>query len=176
MNAHVLMVLYTGIVFLSAGACLLEVNRLLGETFHTKLTAHWFWRGLCFFGALALFWYGALILFPGRAVQVQHMSIGLPVIGTVLLGVVLALLDRVMADREPPPWSVTFLRLLALLGRDNLLKGAAFRLKPAAFCDPAVAEVTQGRVVRLLVIISAIILIACIAGFILISSAADPAI
>ena len=28
MNAHVLMVLYTGITFVSAGACLLEICRL----------------------------------------------------------------------------------------------------------------------------------------------------
>ena len=32
MNAHVLMVLYTGITFVSAGACLLEICRLLGKT------------------------------------------------------------------------------------------------------------------------------------------------
>ena len=98
MNAHVLMVLYTGITFVSAGACLLEICRLLGKTYETKASASMLWRGVHFIGAAILFVYGCMVLFPGRALQVQHMSIGLPLVGTVIIVAALAYLDHVMGD------------------------------------------------------------------------------
>lgn len=173
MSLHLLMVLYAGVVFLAAGGALLEIARLLGKTFKTKVSAPWWVQGGVFVGAAILFGYGCMILFPGRAVQVQHMSSGLPLVGTVVLGMALWLLDHVTGEREPPPWSVDFLRLVALLGWDNLLKGAAFKTAPAAYLDPLPrGGPVGGRVIRVVVILGAILAIGATACTILINSAA----
>lgn len=171
MNAHVLMVLYTGITFVSAGACLLEICRLLGKTYETKASASMLWRGLHFVAAAILFGYGCMVLFPGKALQVQHMSIGLPLVGTVIIVSALAYLDHVMGEREPPPWSHQFIQLLVLLGMDGLSRRAAFMLPPAAVGDGAPPEDDGKRGLRLLVLTGAIAVIAGIAGFILTNSA-----
>lgn len=97
------MALYTGIAFVSAGACLLEICRLVGKSYETKASASMLWRGLHFVAAVILFGYGCMVLFPGKAFQVQYMSIGLPLVGTVVIVAALAYLDHVMGEREPPP-------------------------------------------------------------------------
>jgi len=172
MNAHVLMVLYTGITFVSAGACLLEICRLLGKTYEAKASASMLWRGVHFIGAAILFVYGCMVLFPGRALQVQHMSVGLPLVGTVIIVAALAYLDHVMGEREPPPWSHQFIQLLVLLGMDGLSRRAAFMLPPAATDDGPPPESDGNRGLRLLVLTGAIAVIASVAGFILTNSAA----
>lgn len=173
MNSHLLIVLYAGGVFLASGACLLEISRLLGKTFETKVSAPWWVRGAVFAGAVTLFGYGCVILFPGRAISVQHMSLGLPAVGTVVLGMALWLLDHVTGEREPPPWSVDFLRLVALLGWDSLLKGAAFKTRPAAYLDPLPPSgPASGRLVRVAVLVGAVLTISAIACVILLNSAA----
>lgn len=170
--SHVAIVLYAGVVFLASGASLLEIARLLGKSFETRVSAKWWVQGVVFAGAAVLFGYGCVILFPGRAVQVQHMSLGLPLVGTVVLGMALWLLDHVTGEREPPPWSVDFLRLVALLGRDNLLKGATFRTEPAAYMDPIPRdEPISGRLVRVAVLLGSIVVIGLVAGTILLNSA-----
>ena len=171
MNAHVLMVLYTGITFVSAGACLLEICRLLGKAYETKASASMLWRGLHFVAAVILFGYGCMVLFPGKALQVQHMSIGLPLVGTVIIVSALAYLDHVMGEREPPPWSHQFIQLLVLLGMDGLSRRAAFMLPPAAVDDGSPPEDDGKRGLRLLVLTGAIAVIASVAGFILTNSA-----
>lgn len=171
---HVLMVLYAGSVFLGAGVSLLEIARLLGKSFETKVSAPWWVQGVVFLGAVILFGYGCVILFPGKALQVQHMSAGLPLVGTVVLGMALWLLDHVTGEREPPPWSVDFLRLVALLGRDSLLKDAAFRTHPAAYLDPLPTDVPVGsRLLRVAVLLGSIVVIGVIAATILTSSSAS---
>lgn len=172
MNAHVLMVLYTGIVFVSAGACLLEICRLLGKTYENKRSAGWVWRGLHFAAAVIFFGYGCMVLFPGQALRVQHMSIGLPLVGTVVIGFALGYLDHVMGEREPPKWTVQMVRVLALLGMEGLSRRAAFMLPPAPI-DAAPPEEAPGpRAQRLAVIGGAITLIGLVAGTILINATA----
>lgn len=171
MNAHVLMVLYTGIAFVSAGACLLEICRLLGKSYETKASASMLWRGLHFVAAVILFGYGCMVLFPGRALQVQHMTIGLPLVGTVVIVAALAYLDHVMGEREPPKWTVQMIRVLALVGMEGLSRRAAFLL-PAAPIDAGPPEESSGaRGARLAVIAGAIGVIAAVATVILTNSA-----
>lgn len=177
MNAHVLMVLYTGIVFVSAGACLLEICRLLGKSYESKASAPWPIRAAHFIAAVVLFGYGCMVLFPGRALQVQHMSLGLPMVGTVVIIGALAYLDHVMGEREPPKWTVQMIRVLTLLGTENLSRRAAFMLPPAPLeAPPPIGldrpeEDGRTRLLRLAVIAGAIATIATIAGFILTNSA-----
>lgn len=172
MNAHVLMVLYAGMTFIGSGASLLEIGRLLGKSFETKISASWWIRGPVYVGAGVLFAYGCILLFPGKAIQTQHMSIGLPLVGTVMLGMALWLLDIVTGEREPPPWSVDFLRLAALIGRENVIKGVAFRTAPAAYRDPLPPETpSAGRLVRVAVILGAIFVIVAVSAIILSNSA-----
>lgn len=54
MTAHEWMVLATGLIFLSAGAVLNQMSRLLGPTYHTKVTAHWTVRGFFFLSTAVL--------------------------------------------------------------------------------------------------------------------------
>lgn len=171
MNAHVLMVLYTGIVFVSAGACLLEICRLLGKAYENKRSAGWGWRGLHFLGAVILFGYGCMVLFPGEALRVQHMSPGLPLVGTVVVVGALAYLDHVMGEREPPRWSVQMIRVLALMGFEGLSRKAAFLLPPAPLDARPAPEAPGPRAQRLAVMGGAIALIGLIAGTILLNSA-----
>lgn len=170
--AHLLMVLYTGIVFLASGVCLLEVCRLLGKAYEKKVSAPWPWRLVHLVGAAILFGYGCVILFPGQALKVQHMSAGLPLVGTVGIVAALAYLDHVMGEREPPPWSHQFIQLLVLLGMDGLSRRAAFMLPPAATDDGPPPDDDGKRGLRLLVLTGAIAVIASVAGFILTNSAA----
>lgn len=172
MNAHVLMVLYTGLVFVAAGTSLLETCRLLGKAYENKPSAHIAWRGLHFVAAVIFFGYGVMVLFPGQALRVQHMSIGLPLVGTVVIGFALAYLDHVMGEREPPKWTVQMVRVLALVGLEGLSRRAAFMLPPAPI-DAAPPEEAPGpRAQRLAVISAAITLIGLIAGTILINATA----
>ena len=171
MNAHVMMVLYTGAAFLAAGCCLLEVCRLLGKSYENRPSAGWPWRALHFVAAAVLFGYGVVVLFPGQVLRVQHMSIGLPLVASVVLGGALAYLDHVMGEREPPPWSHQLLRLIALLGIDGLSRRAAFAFQPAAIDDGPPPLVGRARGVRLAVLTGAIATIAAVAGFILVNSA-----
>ncbi len=170
---HVALVLYAGVVFLASGASLLEIARLLGKTFKTRVSAPLWVQAVVFVGAVILFGYGCVILFPGQAIQVRHMSVGLPLVGTVVLGMALWLLDHVTAERDPPPWSVDVLRMAALIGRDSVIKGALFRTEPAAYMDPLPREGTLGgRLARLGVMVGAIALVGVIAATILINSSA----
>lgn len=171
MNAHVLIVLYTGIVFVSAGACLLEICRLLGKAYEAKRSAHVGWRGLHFVGAVILFGYGCMVLFPGKALQVQHMSLGLPLVGTVIIVAALAYLDHVMGEREPPRWTVQLIRVLALVGMEGLSRKAAFMLPPAPLDALPPDERPSERGVRLAVITGAIAIITSVAAVILANSA-----
>lgn len=171
--AHLLMVLYTGIVFLASGVCLLEVCRLLGKAYENKASAHWSWRLAHLVGAIILFGCGCVILFPGEALKVQHMSLGLPLVGTVSIVASLAYLDRVMGEREPPRWTVQMIRLFTLLGMDSVSRRVAFML-PAAPLDaaPPEDEDNGSRATRIAVLMSSIAVIAVVAGFILTNSAA----
>lgn len=172
MIAHFLMVIYTGAVFLIAGAVLLEICRLLGKAYENKASASMVWRALHFAGAVVLFGYGCMVLFPGRALQTEHMSIGLPLVGTVVIVGALGYLDHVMGEREPPPWSVQAIRLFTLLGMDGLSRRLAFKLPPARLGDAPLAEDSRSRGVRLAVLSGAIAIIVTVAGFILTTSAA----
>lgn len=123
MTAHDWMVLATGLVFLSAGAVLSQVFRLLGPTYHTKITAHWAVRGFFFASTLILVARGLSFVFPGRAFAVQHMSVLVPASAVVVLGLALVLLEWVMRDRAPPPWTE---RLLGFAVR----RGSRIRRSP----------------------------------------------
>jgi len=131
MTAHEWMVLATGLIFLSAGAVLSQVFRLLGPTYHTKVTAHWTVRGFFFLSTAVLVARGLSIIFPGRAFAVQHMSVLVPASAIVLMGLSLILLEWVMRDRAPPPWTERILGLVARRGAsDEAVAELAFALPP----------------------------------------------
>lgn len=168
---HLFMVLYTGTVFLGAGASLQEISRLLGKAYETKVSAPGWARALVSLGAVILFGYGCVILFPGKALQTQNMTVGLPLVGTVVLAMALWLLDHVTGEREPPPWSVDVMRLAALLGW-GAVERSVFLPPSAAYRDAVPEdEPTACRLLRLAVMSAAILIIAIIAGTVLTTSA-----
>lgn len=149
MTAHDWMVLATGLVFLSAGAVLSQVFRLLGPTYHTKITAHWVVRGFFFASTLILVARGLSFVFPGRAFAVQHMSALVPASALVVLGLSLVLLEWVMRDRAPPPWTERLLGFAVRRGvSDQVVAEMAFALPPEPHGRPA-SEREPCRCVRL---------------------------
>ena len=160
--------LISGVLWLAAACVLVEVARLLGPTFHTKRTAHAVWRFLTWAAAVAFFAWGVLQLFPGRVQVVTQASAFSPIPSLAVLGVSLALLDWVMRDRAPPPWSVQILRLVALLGRDGPVRYAAMAVPPAAAGD-ALPREERGRS-RLPVLIGAVLMVAAVALFLALNS------
>jgi hypothetical protein len=167
-------VLISGVLWLTSACVLVEVARLLGPTFHTKRTAHPFWRFLTWAAAVVFFVRGMTLLFPGQLVEISRVSIVAPFSSTAVLGVTLALLDWVMRDRAPPPWSVQMVRLAALLGKDGPVKFAAMQVPPAAVGDALPPETLADRHrSRLPVLIGAILIVAALALFLAISSPAS---
>jgi len=150
----------------------LEVCRLLGKSYDKKASAGWLWRTVHFFGAVILFGYGCMILFPGRALQVQHMSIGLPLVGTVAIVAALAYLDRIVGEREPPRWTVQMIRVMSLLGMEGLSRRVTFLLPAAPIDAPPPEEDPGARGVRVAVLVGSIVVIVGVASFILTNSAA----
>ncbi|QFU30261.1 hypothetical protein [Brevundimonas sp. Bb-A] len=156
---HQAWVVLTGLLFLSSGGVMTVVFRLLGPTYHTRISGSWFLRLVVFLIAVFLMVRGATTIFPGRLVKVEHMSPLLPVGALVALVLTLIVLDFVQRDRSPPPWSVHALRVLALLRRDDLVADLAMKLPPAGLLDRPVSDRPCFRI-RLTFLMTAGILVA----------------
>lgn len=171
-----LSVIAAGLLWMAASCVLVEVSRILGPTFHTKTTAHPFWRFVTWVGAAIFFLRGMTLLFPGKLIETSRVSIVAPLGALAVLGVTLALLDWVMRDRAPPPWSVNAVRLVALLGANGPVQRVAMAVPPAAIGDaPPVDEPHHARRSRLPVLIGAIFIVAGIALFLALNSPAGAA-
>lgn len=169
-------VLISGVLWLTAACVLVEVARLLGPTFHTKRTAHPFWRFLTWAAAVVFFVRGMTLLFPGDLIETSRLSAVAHLSSAAVLGITLALLDWVMRDRAPPPWSVQVLRMVALLGRDGPVKFAALQVPPAAVGDALPSTGLDGRHrSRLPILAGAILILAMIALFLAVNSPASAA-
>lgn len=170
MFGNIVVAALTGLVYLGVGCVLAQTARVLGPTYLTKISADW--RLRWFFGATALFFIvrGALFLWPGRLIAVDRMSMMAPVEAVIILALAAYILDSVMRDRAPPPWSVQFLRLLALVGWDRASLGVAFHTPPAVMGDPQPQADTQGRTTRMAVLLGASAVIAAIACLLAFSS------
>ncbi len=159
---HQAWVVLTGMLFLSAGGVMTVVFRLLGPTYHTRISGSWFLRLVVFLIATFLMVRGATTVFPGRLVRVEHMSPLLPLGALCSLAFALIVLHFVQQDRSPPPWSVHVLRALALLKRDELVMDLAMKLPPAGLIDHPVSDQPHNGL-RLTIVCSAMVLIAAAA-------------
>ena len=170
MFGHIVLAALTGLVYIGAGCLFAQTARVLGPTYLTKISADWKLRW--FFGAIALFFIvrGALFLWPGRLIAVDRMSILAPTEGLIVLALAGYILDAVMRDRAPPPWSVQFLRLLALVGWDRASLGVAFTAPPAVMGDALPPPEVQGRKTRIAVLIGASTVLAGVACLLAVSS------
>lgn len=159
-----------GVLWLASACVLREVARVLGPSFHTTATVAWGWRALTNLGALIMLGCGLTFLFPGRLVEVSRVSIMAPLGAVAVLGVTSALLDWVMRDRAPPPWSVQVMRLAAVFGRRSVIE-AGMAVPPA----PMGASLPEGapdphRRSRLPILIGAAAVIVGIAVFLVLNS------
>ncbi|WP_332657380.1 hypothetical protein [Brevundimonas sp.] len=171
-----LFVIAAGLLWMTAGTVLLEVSRILGPSFHTKVTVHIGWRILTWIAGLICFIRGMTLLFPGKLVEVSRISAMAPLGALVVCGLSLVVLDWVMRDRAPPPWSVQMMRLAAVLGTSGPIKFAAMAVPPAAVGDmPPVDEPHHLRRSRLPVLIGAVLIVAGIAVFLALNSPATAA-
>lgn len=166
-------VIAAGLLWVTSGGILMEVSRLLGPAFDRVKTVNRAWRWLVWVGALIALCRGLTLIFPGRLVEVSRISVMAPLGGLLVLGLSLAVLDWVMRDRAPPPWSVQVMRLAALMGRNGPVKFAAFAVPPAAVGDlPPVDEPARHRWGRLAVMVGAVGLLLAGAAFLAANSAA----
>ena len=171
MNAGHAIVIVAGLVWIGSACLLAEVARLLGPKFNTTRTVHWGWRRLAELGALVFLLRGLTLMYPGQLVEVSRISVMAPVAAVTVLGVVAALLHWVQSDRSPPPWSVRFLELVALLGRDQSVIRAAMIVPPAAIGDiPPIEEPMDRRRFRLTILIGCALVMAAIAAFLALNS------
>lgn len=92
---HHAWVVLTGMLFLSAGGVMTVVFRLLGPTYHTRISGNWFLRLVVFLIAIFLMVRGATTVFPGRLVRVEHMSPLLPLGALCSLALSMIVLDFV---------------------------------------------------------------------------------
>lgn len=174
MFGHIVIAALTGLIYLGVGCVFAQTSRVLGPTYLTKVSADW--RLRWFFGIVALFFVvrGALFLWPGRLIAVERMSVLAPMEAVIILAIAGYILDGVMRDRAPPPWSVQFLRLLAVVGWDRASLGVAFNTPPAIMGDPLPPPGAPGRTTRLAVQIGAgavMFAIACLLALSSISAA-----
>lgn len=165
-----LSVIIAGVFWIAAACVLREVARVLGPSFHTKATVHYGWRALTNLGALIMLCRGLTLLFPGKLVEVSRISIMAPLGALAVLGVTLALLDWVMRDRAPPPWSVHAMRLAAVFGKGPVI-AAGLAVPPA----PIGAAIPQdapdpSRRSRLPILIGAVAVIIMIAAVVILNS------
>lgn len=164
-------VIAAGLLWITSGGILMEVSRLLGPAFDTVKTVHRIWRWMVWIGALIALCRGLTLIFPGKLVEVSRISIMAPLGGLLVLGLSLAVLDWVMRDRAPPPWSVQVLRLAALMGRNGPVKFAAFAVPPASVGDmPPPDEPQSHRTGRLAVMLGALALLLAGAVFLALNS------
>lgn len=166
--AH-LTIIVTGLLYVGSGMILAVVVRLLGPTYHTKVTGPLWLIGLFAAGALGLLWRGSTILFPGRLVDTANMSPVAPLTALIVAGLCLFILDFVMGDRSPPP---LFHRYCSWAIRhhvpDSAIVDMAFGLNPALHqAAPKAAQITRtGRKTRLFVLTASAAAILTVLGVI----------
>lgn len=167
-----LSVIIAGVFWIASACVLREVARVLGPSFHTKTTVHYGWRALTNLGAIIMLGRGLTLLFPGKLVEVSRISIMAPLGALAVLGVTLALLDWVMRDRAPPPWSVHAMRLAAVLGKGPVI-AAGLAVPPAPIGASLPPDgVDHGRRARLPILIGAVAVIIMVAAVLILNSPA----
>lgn len=172
MTAHEAMILFTGLTFIAAGIVLTETSRLLGPTFHTKVTVHIGWRILCFLAAAILFWRGVTYLFPGGLVVTRSMSAVAPAEAVVVAGLCWTILDWVMRDRAPPPYAERVLRWMVKRGASpQELTSAALALPQVTVASAPTCETSRCRHSRLTLMIGASLVVLAIVVLVAINSA-----
>ena len=159
---HHAWVVLTGMLFLSAGGVMTVVFRLLGPTYHTRISGSWFLRLIVFLIAIFLMVRGATTVFPGRLVRVEHMSPLLPLGALCSLAFSIIVLDFVQRDLSPPPWNVMVIRLFTLIRREDWAAEAAMKLPPAGLLDRPVSDPLHHGL-RVTVICVALVLVAAAA-------------
>ena len=165
-----LSVIIAGIFWIASACVLREVARVLGPSFHTKATVHYGWRALTNLGAIIMLGRGLTLLFPGKLVEISRISVMSPLAAIAVLGLTLALLDWVMRDRAPPPWSVQVVRLAAVLGKGPAI-AAGLAVPPAPIGASLPPEATDAhRRTRLPVLVGAAVIIVLIAAFLVANS------
>lgn len=174
MNPHTAMVIATGLMFVASSMALGVVVRLLGPTFHTKVTAPWPVIGFFFIASAGLFWRGVTFLFPGDLVSTDQMSLIVPLEAAIVLGLCVVILDWVMGDRAPPPLLFRYFGW-AIRPRlsDERLTDLAFTLPPAMHvAAPPEAQISRtGRKTRLFVLTGGALIILAALGVIAASAA-----
>lgn len=159
----------TGLTYIAASMSLAVVVRLLGPTYHTKVTAPWPVIGFFFVSSAGMLWRGVTLLFPGRMVDTSGMSLIAPSTALIVLGLSLFILDFIMGDRSPPP---LFDRYFSWAVRrkldEDLIVRAAFDLPPAMHtAAPAGAQINRcGRKQRLFVLTGAALAILLVLGIV----------
>jgi len=152
--AH-LTVIATGLLYVGASMALGVVVRLLGPTYHTKVTAP-LWIVVFFaLAAVSLLWRGVTLLFPGELVDTDRISLVAPLTAVVVVGLCLFVLDYVMGDRSPPPlFNQWFSWALKRRVTEDGIVHAAFALPPAMHeAAPCGAQINRtGRGLRLAVL------------------------
>ena len=144
----------TGLLYIAACMNLTVVLRLLGPTYHTKISAPFWVSGFFFVSSVGLLWRGVTLLFPGKLVDVTGLSLIAPFTALIVLGLTTFILDFVMGDRSPPPlFSRYFGWAIRRVPPAELLQ-AAFDLPPAMHeAAPADAQINRcGRKARLAVL------------------------
>lgn len=172
MSLGQIFVMVAGLEWIVSAILLREISRLLGPSFHTTKTVNAVWRVLAFAAALICFVRGLTLWFPGQLVETSRISVMAPLGGLVPLGLSAVVLDWVMRDRAPPPWSETILRLVGLIGLNGPVKVAAMLTAPAAIGDVAPTDAVRGSRSRLLVLIGAILVATAVAVFLIVSAPA----
>ena len=152
----------TGMSYLASGMSLGVVVRLLGPTYHTKVTAPLGVIGFFFLCSVGLLWRGVTLLFPGRLVDTAGMSMVAPMTGLIVLGLCVFILDLIMGDRSPPPlFGKYFGWAIRRRVEERELIEQAFAMNPAMHvAAPPDAQITRtGRRVRVVVMSIGVIVI-----------------
>ena len=166
MIAAQLIVVLTGLLYVGASMALGVVVRLLGPTYHTKVTAPWPVIAFFALAAALLLWRGVTILFPGHLVDTTGMSLVATATAAVVVGLTLFILDFVMGDRSPPPLFSRYFGWAVRHGLDDAIIASTFDKAPAMhLAAPPAAQITRcGRKTRLFVLTSAAAVILTILG------------
>ena len=147
MTMHQIAVLYSGVAFFVAGLFTLGVFRMLGPSDKDRLTLSWTFRGIVALHATACLLRGATLVFPGRAVAVEHMSPFVPMAASTTLLVSAAVAEVLQRYRLPPAALDRFIRAVRAFrepGEAGLVEGG-MALSVAATCEPPALDAPHVR-------------------------------
>lgn len=166
--AHTLAIV-AGLTWMVSAGVMVEISRILGPAYDQARKIHPFGRFVAWTAGLVFMVRGVSLVLPGQLIETSTISYVAPVTAVAVLCVCLALLDWIMAERHPPAWSVTVMRLVALIGRDAPVRFAAMRVPPASIGDEPPAEEPCGMRRRRLTILTVCAMGVVALGFLLIA-------